>query len=136
MVHQMQNTTPKAILAHPNSIHRALAAAAEAGLPTHRIFQFSDRYCPALDGVPDWTSFISNQTEGEAYDWPRLSTGKSKATVATINFSSGTTGLPKGVRVSHANLIANIEQTTFMRYAHKPYAFESRPQERWIGFLP
>jgi len=35
--------------------------------------------------------------------------------------------------VSHHNLIANVEQTIFMRDLHKP---ENRPPERWIGFLP
>lgn len=38
--------------------------------------------------------------------------------------------------MSHANLIANVEQTIVMRYAHKPYPPHKRPAERWIGFLP
>lgn len=31
-----------------------------------------------------------------------------------LPFSSGTTGLPKGVRLTHRNIVANIEQTSFM----------------------
>lgn len=79
---------------------------------------------------------LGSESVASTWRWPKLSPEESKKTLATINFSSGTTGLPKGVAVSHANLIANTEQTIFIRYAHKPYPFHLRPQERWLGFLP
>ena len=117
-------------------VQRILPAAAKAGISTDRIFMFSDEAQPTRDGVRDWRDMIGTPEQGDAWNWPELSPTEATQAVATINYSSGTTGLPKGVCVSHYNLIANVEQTIFMRYAHKPHSFESRPQERWIGFLP
>jgi acyl-CoA synthetase (AMP-forming)/AMP-acid ligase II len=132
----MQNTTAKVLLSHPAHLPQALEAASKAGIPRSRIFQFSDTENPPQHGIPDWRSMIGSDSQGASYRWPELTPSEARSTVATINYSSGTTGLPKGVCVSHTNLVANVEQTVFMRYAHKPYPFEARPQERWVGFLP
>ncbi|KAH8170475.1 AMP-binding enzyme domain-containing protein [Sarocladium implicatum] len=136
LVHQISNTTAKLILSHPSMLPSILEAASKAGLPKDKIFQFSEHRNPPLHGVSDWQDMIGSPDQGQTWQWPRLSSREATDTVATINYSSGTTGLPKGVCVSHFNLIANVEQTIVMRYAKKPYAFERRPQERWVGFLP
>lgn len=36
--------------------------------------------------------------------------------VAILPFSSGTTGLPKGVQMRHSSLVANIHQATFPKF--------------------
>ncbi|KAJ0306357.1 hypothetical protein COL516b_004816 [Colletotrichum fioriniae] len=136
LVHQMTNTAAKVVLVHPNHLEQVLEAADKSKIPRSRIFQFSEVENPAKHGVPDWRQMIGTPAQADSYQWPELSAEESTSTVATINYSSGTTGLPKGVCVSHHNLIANVEQTIYMRYAEKPYSFENRPRERWIGFLP
>ncbi|KAF4966981.1 hypothetical protein FZEAL_10589 [Fusarium zealandicum] len=136
MAHQLTNTRAKAVLVHPQMLGTMLEAASKAGLPTERIFQFSDSECPPQHGVKDWRDMLGTPEQGNEWHWPELNAREAKSTIATINYSSGTTGLPKGVCVSHYNLIANVEQTVFMRYAHQPFTFGSRPQERWIGALP
>lgn len=136
MIHQIKNTESKVILAHPTMVETALAAAAKAGVPSSRIFQFSDSFSSPIQGVKDWTTVVATVDEGERYVWNKLTAVQSRTTVATINYSSGTTGPPKGVCISHYNLIANVEQTIYMRFLEKPYTHATRPQERWIGFLP
>lgn len=136
LVHQIKNLGTKVLLVEPIFLRTALEAAAQADVPRSRIFQFSDRPVPVQSGIADWRDMLGTPPEGDAYRWPRLTPEESRNTIATVNFSSGTTGLPKGVCISHSNLIANSEQTILLRYAEKPYPVSSRPEERYIGFLP
>ncbi|PTW50673.1 AMP-binding protein [Rhodovulum kholense] len=48
--------------------------------------------------------------------------------IAVLPYSSGTTGLPKGVRLSHRNLVVNIDQGLA--------ACDMRPGDWTVGFLP
>jgi acyl-CoA synthetase (AMP-forming)/AMP-acid ligase II len=48
--------------------------------------------------------------------------------VAVLPYSSGTTGLPKGVRLTHRNLVANVEQCLVV--------IGCTPGEWSVGFLP
>ncbi|MGL4235505.1 AMP-binding protein [Tabrizicola sp.] len=48
--------------------------------------------------------------------------------VAVLPYSSGTTGLPKGVRLTHRNLVANVDQSLVV--------IGCNPGEWSVGFLP
>ena len=135
-MHQISNTQAQFILVHPSLAQTATAAAKGARLPAARVFLFSDEPNPPIQDCKDWRSFLPSAAEGDAYSFPVLSEHEATTTTATVNFSSGTTGLPKGVEVSHHNIIANLDQTIFMRYLHKPWNADTRPRETWIGFLP
>jgi len=71
---------------------------------------------------------MAPEKDSANWHWPSFSVTDARKTVATINFSSGTTGLPKGVAVTHSNLIWNVSQITSL------YGYNS--SERWVGFLP
>ncbi|KAL3444191.1 hypothetical protein BJX65DRAFT_320132 [Aspergillus insuetus] len=142
--HQLRDTGASVILVHPSLVSTAVKAAEGVGLNRDRIFLFSDdatdQHCSEYPSILDWKRMTGSESEGAAWKWDELS-GESSAvasTIATVNYSSGTTGMPKGVCCSHYNLIANAEQTIFMRDQGTPHAGvpASRPQERWVGFLP
>ncbi|CAK4031920.1 4-coumarate-- ligase 3 [Lecanosticta acicola] len=140
IVHQMTLTNAKCLLTHPSLVERGLEAAKKAGTITpDRIFQFTDdaQPCKEKHGVKDWRYLLGSEEEAETYQWRELSPEESVNTVATINFSSGTTGMPKGVKISHHSLIANVAQTAKIRWPKKDFAKgDIVTDERWIGFLP
>lgn len=134
LAYQIRDLSPRVVLVHPLLLKTAQDAAKIAGLPQGYLYLFDDEATESIHGVKDWRSFVGTLEKGEKYQWTKLDTESSKKTLATVNFSSGTTGLPKGVMITHQNLIANVEQADFMRNIGKDAATE--PQQRWIGLLP
>ena len=122
----MTNVEAKLILVHPMLVSNAVAAAAKAGIPKSRIYLMDDKECSAKDGVQDWRALIGSEAEAANWQWPKLSPQQAKTTIATINYSSGTTGPPKGVMISHASLIANASQTVFLRSWNKPQPIDRK----------
>lgn len=135
-IYQIENTSAKAILVDPSLLDILLEAATKSNFPRDRIYLFSDTKCTPAHNLPDWRAFLSPPTTASTWHWPRLAPHASRTTTAVLNYSSGTTGLPKGVRITHANIIANTAQSLYMRDLEQPYTPTSRPPERWLGFLP
>lgn len=136
VAYQMKNLQAKIVLIHPALLQTGIAAAKEAGIPRDRLFQFTDTECKTVDGVRDWRAIAASVEESRDWQWPNLDGEKALTTVACVNYSSGTTGLPKGVCISHRNLIANSEQTIFNRWQGTGNTPEKFEPERWLCFLP
>ena len=151
---QLENTGAKMVLVEPKCLDVVLLAADKVGLPRERIFLFDDKPCSTVRDISDWRTMLATESEAEHWQWHRMSPQESKTRVAVLNYSSGTTGLPKGVMTSHQNVIANVEQSIFMRNLSGPVSPASsiqssassalsgpkqqhqRTPERWLGFLP
>ncbi len=92
-----------------------------AGLPLRRIYSTRQ---PA-PGMDSFSTLLASPSR------PIPAPDKSPNTIlAALPYSSGTTGLPKGVMLSHFNLVANLFQTI------GPHAAEIRHTDVMLCFLP
>ena len=136
VTYQMKILDAACIFIHPSLLETGLAAAKAAGISKARTFIFSDSRSETLEGVRDWRDMLASEDEAKKWTWDPLEGKAAEETVACINFSSGTTGLPKGVCVSHANLIANASQVIYIKFSGTGRSEENPGNETWLAFLP
>jgi len=107
LVHQLKLSRSQFILTHPLFIKTAIAAAKEVGIPESNIFLVTKGDNLPYLTIPDLINIGESAPEIVPL---KLTRGESKRKVALLNFSSGTSGLAKGVLITHANIIANVCQ--------------------------
>lgn len=106
----MKTADSKFLFTAPSSMKVATGAANQSGLPKSNLFLLEG----AMDGYSTVHDLIAvGKSYGEAGQIPsyKIPTGKkNKDICGYLSFSSGTTGLPKAVMISHQNVIAQCMQ--------------------------
>ena len=124
LVRQLDRVECKALFTCAPLAHIALEAAEVHGLPRERIF-IMDTSDKILDGktVPSDLKTV-DQLIAESANYPalepvRMEKGEGASRIAYLCSSSGTSGMPKSVMISHRNVIANIQAMTAFESGHK-----------------
>ncbi|KAA1468065.1 amp dependent CoA ligase [Dentipellis sp. KUC8613] len=133
-----QLSTAKAVnlITHPDFLATAFAAAKKAGVPAERLIILDSAHpsrpsspVPTVEeiiayGLSQPTNFVERH----------LSPGEAKTKLAFLSFSSGTTGKPKAVAISHYAPIANVIQMAIHQEAKKEERI--KPGDVALGALP
>jgi acyl-CoA synthetase (AMP-forming)/AMP-acid ligase II len=115
LAHQLEDSGARILLTVPPFLDAAREAARRAGIDD--VYVVGD-----ADGVKPFAELL-----GDPGDAPEVEID-SAADVAVLPYSSGTTGFPKGVMLTHRNLVANLCQVQA--------AFPLEPDDVLIGVLP
>lgn len=102
---QLKNSGAKFLVTSPQFVEKAREAAELSGIED--LFAFGE-----AEGATPFDSLL--QSDG---DVPKIEINPREDLVA-LPYSSGTTGLPKGVMLTHYNLIANLRQMDGLDYFH------------------
>lgn len=143
LAYQLKDSGASFLICSEASLDTAVEAAKQAGLPRSSVFIFDDGFAtlegrgkgrPDL-GVRHWTTLLASETEGRGFIWDEMDSQRIRDTTVTLNYSSGTTGVPKGVEITARNYISNAVQMEFQAALDPEYEAKKK-RARLLCFLP
>lgn len=141
LAHAFKTAEVRALIVEPELLPNGLKAAAQANIPRANIFVFdhhtavttpwhaSEVWGEGLGGEERWGGcrswrYLLGQGESAWIRWEDEK--RSQETVAARLFSSGTTGLPKSVEMTHHNFIA--QHTMVLEWKPRDYEVCASPR--------
>lgn len=120
--HHFKASEARFLISEPEIVGSLKTAAQGVGIPESNILIFNSLGQNVLSGFRSWDELLK---AGEQ-DWVRFDDLKTtKETTAARLFSSGTTGLPKAVTITHYNMVAQHE-----------LVFDVHPRPYRVSFHP
>ncbi|KAJ5678551.1 uncharacterized protein N7477_004184 [Penicillium maclennaniae] len=106
LAHHINVSESKFLISEPEILPSLLEAAQQTGIPKERVWIFDCLGQSLPSGMKSWKELLKFGED----DWIRFDDLEiAQKTAAARLFSSGTTGLPKAVTITHLNLIAQHE---------------------------
>lgn len=129
---QLTNSGAKALVTQLPFLPTAKQAAARAGIPEDRIILLGEEGDPE-GKIRHWSS-IKSTAYCSRYAKTKVRPSKD---LAFLVYSSGTTGLPKGVCLTHYNVISNLLQMEPLEGVYlKPSGGPGNTGDRLLGVIP
>lgn len=106
LAHHIKASESKFLISEPEILNSLLDAAQQTGISKENVWVFDNLGQAIPNGMKSWKELLKFGED----DWIRFDDLKvAQTTAAARLFSSGTTGLPKAVTITHLNLIAQHE---------------------------
>ncbi|KAF4500450.1 4-coumarate-- ligase [Fusarium agapanthi] len=124
--YQFKDSGARVLITSTNLIKTAVESARTIGLEKSHIFHRDSRSPDhknlSHDGVRSWTELLGPAHEAESFQW--FQPPNPETAICCLNYSSGTTGRPKGVEVTHFAYVSNGEAHLLLHRLQ---------QEAWLG---
>ncbi|MGH9929502.1 MAG: AMP-binding protein, partial [Pyrinomonadaceae bacterium] len=114
ITHQLKDAGARFLVTVPQCFEKAAKAAHEAGIEELFVFENTGESAGPNGSDPNNATPFSSLLESDG-DFPAVVINPREDLVA-LPYSSGTTGLPKGVMLTHYNLVANLCQMDGLDY--------------------
>ena len=141
LAYQLQDTGAKFLITAEGSLDTALEAAKSIGFPTSKILSFDGGYDTfegkgkVTQGIQHWSTLLASPPEGARYRWQEFESKAQMDTTVVLNYSSGTTGVPKRVEITHMNYVSNCMQTDYVSQLEPDHAAVAA-RTRGLSMLP
>lgn len=150
LAYQLRDSGASYMFVAEAALKTGLEAAKEAGLPRDRVFILGGNtpVAPELiastnpspgvqgkaEGARHWTELlVGNRSQAEKWSWQEPADPEN--TLCCLNYSSGTTGVPKGVMITHYSYVANSVGVVYINNLD-PQFQEKQKRARMVCFLP
>ena len=105
---QLEQTDPKIILAAENFMSKLMEACGIASRDQKQVMTFDE----CLDGDDShWTKLLLSERQARDFTWESFESEEMAGKTVSLIYSSGSTGFPKGVEMSHHQMIASTVQS-------------------------
>lgn len=140
LAHQLKDSGATYLLCSDVALETGVEAAKLAGLdPQERVFVFNskiyDGETQGINGLKYWSELFASEEDARGFQWDDLTGPGQSDTTLALNYSSGTTGVPKGVEITHKNYISNTLQVEHMSTLNLDHEARNA-RASWLCFLP
>jgi 4-coumarate--CoA ligase len=120
LAYQLKDSEAKFLICADSSLELGIEAAESIGMGKERLFRFDEDLlegtCKSRLGVQNWATLMESEDVGKRFKW--YEPKDPKDATCCLNYSSGTTGVPKGVMITHYSYIANTIQFRHLSQLH------------------